>query len=108
MKIYYDARKARGLAILMLATFVAGIGLFAWLLTVDLDGFVRSALRGGAVGVAMVGAIQSWVFFGMASRKTPIVTIDDSGVAFHLKGFPAFAWDQIEVAEVSKRKTVRR
>ena len=102
MQIRYDSKKARGLAIMMLVAAAVGLIAFVWLVTMDLDDMVGAALRGGAIGLAVVGGMQGWVFFTMARRADPIVTIDDKGVAFHLKNFPAFTWDRIVTAEVGK------
>lgn len=102
MQIHYNSKKTRRIAAMMLVTAIVGIAAFVWFLTLDLQGTAGAALRGGAIGLAAVSAMQCWFFFAMARRKAPIVTIDASGVAFHLKDFPAFTWDQIASAEVAK------
>jgi hypothetical protein len=102
VQILYDARKARQIAVLMAVTAAVGIGLLAWVLSLDLEGMAEAAMRGAAIGLIVVGLLQGWVFLSMSKRKDPIVTIDAAGIAFHLKGFPAFTWGQIERAEVSK------
>ena len=102
MQIRYDSKKARQLAVMMLVASAVGFVALAWFLTLDLEDMAGAALRGGAIGLAVVGVMQGWVFFSMARRNDPIVTIDDKGVAFHLKDFPAFTWDQIAAAGIAK------
>ena len=102
MQINYDSAKARTIAILMLVTALAGIAFLAWVVTLELEGIAEAAMRGAAIGLLVVGIMQGWVFWSMSRRTEPIVTIDGNGIAFHLKGFPAFTWDQIERAEITK------
>jgi hypothetical protein len=102
MQIHYDSGKARKIAIGMIIVAVAGIALLAWAVTLELEGVPESAMRGAGIGLIVVGLLQGWVFLSISKRKEPIATIDENGVAFHLKDFPAFTWAQIERAEVAK------
>lgn len=102
MQIRYDPKKARQIAIMMLVTALVGVAAVAWFATLELEGMAEAALRGGAIGLAVVGVLQGWVFFSMARRTEPIVTIDEKGIAFHLKDFPLLTWDRIASAEVVK------
>ena len=102
MQILYDGRKARQIAILMAVTAAVGIALLAWVLTLNLEGMAEAGMRGASIGLIVVGLLQGAVFLSISKRTDPIVTINATGIAFHLEGFPPFTWDQIERAEVSK------
>ena len=102
MQINYDSGKAGKLAFAMLVTAVVGVAFLAWAISLDLEGIPEAAMRGAGVGLMVVGLLQGWIFYNMSKRSEPIVTIDGAGIAFHLKDFPAFTWDQVARAEVAR------